>query len=111
MRQVSPGMEGEMIMDSFDVSRMVAMSAAVLAWMIGVALLIAIAGALVSALADLNVWMAVASPVLAVAATFLHTGRSAGRHAYSRSQAVSEGIRKAGRSYRLTPDGWQEVTA
>lgn len=34
-----------------------------------------------------------------------------GRHAYNDVKAVTEGIRKAGRAYRLVGELWTEVTA
>lgn len=77
--------------------------AVIIAWLVG--------GILVAGL-TIAIMGAILEPVLTpLLTTYGHTGRSTGRHAYNRAMAVSEGIRKAGRSYRLTPDGWREVTA
>ena len=93
-------------MDSLDFARMTAMSAVILAVAIGIALLIAIAGALLSPTVGV-----IGTALAALWARRTVKRRYAPRHAYNDRQAVAEGIRKGGRDYRLTGGQWVEVTA
>ena len=87
---------------SIEVARTVAVGATVLAVLIGAALTIAVMGALFAP--------ALSACLTALAATWAAwhgVKRYKPRHGYSRRQAASEGIRKAGRTYRLTGRGWE----
>ena len=89
---------------SIETTRAVAVGATVLAILIGVALTIAILGALFAP--------ALEACLTALAATWTAwrvSGVYRARHAYNARQARSEGIRKAGQVFRLTNRGWEAV--
>lgn len=89
---------------SIETTRAVAVGATVLAILIGIALLIAILGALFAPALSACL-TALAGMWAAVAGRRVYRSR----HAYNARQARSEGIRKAGRAYRLTGRGWELV--
>jgi len=89
-------------MDSLTVARVVAVGATILCVLIGMALFLAIMGALFAP--------ALSACLAALAATWTawHGAKVyPPRHGYNKRQAASEGIVKAGRVYRLTGRGWE----
>lgn len=88
----------------FETTRAVAVGATVLVILIGIALTIAILGALFAPALS-----ACVAALVSLWVTYVHPGRPTGRHAYNARQARCEGIRKAGHAYRLTGRGWEMV--